>query len=126
MNAMTTERGTQAEDARKAAALNTEALRSAFRGPILTPGSAEYQETRKLYNAMIDKRPSVIARCLDVADVIAAIRFGKEQGLDIAVRGAGHNGGGLGSVDDGLMIDLSLMRGIRVDPDARTAQAQGG
>ncbi|MDA4112729.1 MAG: FAD-binding oxidoreductase [Thaumarchaeota archaeon] len=123
---MTTQKqGIQIDGAQKAT-LNTEPLRSDFRGPIVTPGSAEYDETRKLYNAMIDKRPSVIARCRDVADVIAAIRFGKEQGLDIAIRGAGHNGGGLGSVDNGLMIDLSLMRGVRVDPSARTAQVEGG
>ena len=75
---------------------------------------------------MIDKRPSVIVRCRDVADVIAAVRFGREEGLDVAIRGGGHNGGGLGSVDDGLMIDLSPMRGVKVDPVARTAQAEGG
>jgi FAD/FMN-containing dehydrogenase len=75
---------------------------------------------------MIDKKPAIIIRCKDVADVIAAVKFGKEQGLDIAIRGGGHNGGGLGSVDDGLMLDLSLMRGVRIDPESRTGTAQGG
>ena len=75
---------------------------------------------------MIDKRPAIIVRCNDVADVIAALKFGKDQGLDIAIRGAGHNGGGLGSVDGGLMLDLSLMRGVRIDPESRTGTAQGG
>lgn len=92
----------------------------------MTPESPEYHETRKLYNAMIDKKPSIIARCRDVADVIAAVKFGREQGLDIAIRGGGHNGGGLGSVDNGLMIDLSLMRGVRIDPKTRTAEVQAG
>jgi hypothetical protein len=71
---------------------------------------------------MIDKKPAVIARCRDVADVISAIKFEHENGLAVAVRGGGHNGGGLGSVDNGLMIDLSLMRGVRVESEARTAQ----
>jgi len=106
--------------------LNTQALQSALRGPVVTPESSEYDETRKLYNAMIDKRPAAIARCRDVADVIQAVKFGREQGLDIAVRGGGHNGGGLGSVDNGLMIDLSLMRGVRIDPVSRTGVAEGG
>jgi FAD/FMN-containing dehydrogenase len=97
-----------------------------LRGPVVTPESSEYDETRKLYNAMIDRRPAVIARCRDVADVIQAVKFGREQGLDIAVRGGGHNGGGLGSVDNGLMIDLSLMRGVRIDPVSRTGVAAGG
>ncbi|MGA8302216.1 MAG: FAD-binding oxidoreductase [Thermoplasmata archaeon] len=101
-------------------------LQSSLRGPVITPTSLEYEETRKLYNAMIDKRPAVIARCRDVADVISAVKFGHETGLEVAVRGAGHNGGGLASVDNGLMIDLSLMRGVRVDPTARTVQAAGG
>ena len=101
-------------------------LRAAFRGPIVTTTDREYDDVRKLYNAMIDKRPLVIARCRDAADVMAALRFGREQGLDIAVRGGGHNGGGLGSVDQGLVIDLSLMRNVRVDPKARIAEVAGG
>ena len=105
---------------------DVESLRSRLRGPVTARGSPDYDENRKLYNAMIDKKPAAIARCRDVADVITAVKFGHEQGLDVAVRSGGHNGGGLGSVDDGLMIDLSLMRGVRVDPDSRTAQVAGG
>ena len=101
-------------------------LRSRFRGPILTSSDPDYDETRKLYNAMINKRPAVIARCRDAGDVVAALQLGHELGLDIAIRGGGHNGGGLGSVDDGLMIDLSLMRGVRVDPKSRVADVMGG
>ena len=93
---------------------------------MIVRGGPEYDETRKLYNAMIDKKPAMIARCKDAADVISAIKFGHENSLAVAVRGGGHNGGGLGSVDDGLMIDLSLMRGVRVDPETRTAQVAGG
>ncbi len=66
-----------------------------LRGPVVTPEGSDYDETRKLYNAMINKRPAAIARCRDVADVIQAVKFGREQGLEIAVRGGGHNGGGL-------------------------------
>jgi len=112
--------------ARVPSGLNTQALRTALRGSIVTPENSEYDETRKLYNAMIDKKPAVIARCRDIADVIQAVKFGREQGLDIAIRGGGHNGGGLGSVDNGLMIDLSLMRGVRIDPVSRTGVASGG
>jgi FAD/FMN-containing dehydrogenase len=97
-----------------------------LRGAVVDEGHPEYDELRALYNAMIDKRPRVIARCLDVADVIDAIRFARENGLEIAVRGGGHNGAGLGSVDDGLVIDLSLMRGVLVDPERRLAHVLGG
>ncbi|HZW84759.1 MAG TPA: FAD-binding oxidoreductase [Nitrososphaerales archaeon] len=106
--------------------MNAQALRMALRGPVVTPESRDYDETRKLYNAMIDKKPAVIARCRDVADVIQAVAFGREQGLDIAVRGGGHNGGGLGSVDNGLMIDMSLMRGVRIDPSSRVGSIEAG
>lgn len=102
------------------------ALRGRFRGPIVLPDDEAYDRTRGLYNAMINKRPAIIARCADAADVISAVQFGREAGLDIAVRGGGHNGGGLGSVDDGLMIDLSLLRGVRIDPRQRTADVAGG
>jgi FAD/FMN-containing dehydrogenase len=87
---------------------------------------ADYDEVRKLYNAMIDKRPLLIARCADVADVIAAINFGRERKLAIAIRGGGHNGPGFGSVDDGLVIDLSMMRGVRVNPANRTVRVGAG
>jgi FAD/FMN-containing dehydrogenase len=90
------------------------------------PEDPGYEESRKVYNAMIDKRPAVIARCADAADVIAALAFGQEAGLEIAIRGGGHNGGGLGTVDDGLVIDLSAMKGVRVDPRTQTVQVAGG
>jgi len=75
---------------------------------------------------MIDKRPLIIARCADVADVIAAVNFGRDSKLSIAIRGGGHNGPGLGSVDNGLVIDLSLIKGVRVDPVKRTARVGAG
>ena len=101
-------------------------LRSVFRGELIQPGDAAYDSARKVYNAMIDKRPKLIARCVDVADVMAAVRFGRENELLTAVRGGGHNAGGLGVCDNGLVIDLSRMKGIRVDPAARTVQVEGG
>lgn len=75
---------------------------------------------------MFDKRPALIAQCADVADVVAAVNFGREQRLDTAIRGGGHNGAGLGSVDNGLVIDLSLLKAVEVDPQARTARVAGG
>ena len=103
-----------------------ETLSVGSRGRLLAPSDAEYEEARRLYNAMIDKRPRLIARCLDVADVIAAVNAGREAGLDIAIRGGGHNGPGLGSVDDGLVIDLTDLRGVIVDPEQRVAHVLGG
>ena len=81
-----------------------------LRGALIGRSHPEYDEARKLYNAMIDKRPLLIARCVDAADVIAAANFGRENKLPIAIRCGGHNGPGLGSVDDGLVIDLSTMK----------------
>ncbi|HEX6679098.1 MAG TPA: FAD-binding oxidoreductase [Gaiellaceae bacterium] len=95
-------------------------------GALIRRGDPNYDEARMLFNAMIDKRPVLIARCADLEDVAAAVNFGREQGLDIAIRGGGHNGPGLGSVDDGLVIDLSSLKSIRVDPDARTVTIGGG
>src|SRR5262249_19067225 len=90
------------------------------------PKDPGYDEARALYNGMIDKRPRLIARCADVADVIAAVNFGRDNNLLIAIRGGGHNGPGLGSCDDGLVIDLSTMKGGRVDPEARAARGGPG
>ena len=81
---------------------------------------------RKVYNGMIDRHPALIARCADVADVIAAVNFAREHDLLVAIRGGGHNGPGLGTCDDGLVIDLSRDEGVRVDPAARTARVEGG
>ena len=97
-----------------------------LRGAVIQPGDADYDAARALYNGMIDKRPRLIARCVDVADVIAAVNFGRDQGLLIAIRGGGHNGPGLGSCDDGLVIDLSLMKSVRVDPASRTVRVDAG
>jgi FAD/FMN-containing dehydrogenase len=101
-------------------------LRSHLRGELIGPGDPAYDGIRRVYNGMIDKRPALIARCVDVGDVIAAVGFGRERGLEVAVRGGGHSAAGLGAVDGGLVIDLSPMRGVRVDPDERTAQVAGG
>ncbi|MBR1201296.1 MULTISPECIES: FAD-binding oxidoreductase [unclassified Bradyrhizobium] len=101
-------------------------LRESLRGTVIERGEADYDEARALYNGMIDKRPLLIARCADVADVIAAVTFGRDNDLPIAIRGGGHNGPGLASVDDGLVIDLSAMKGVRVDPVTRQARVGAG
>lgn len=101
-------------------------LRANLRGTLIERSDAGYEDARKLYNGMIDKRPLLIALCVDVADVIAAVNFGRDNDLLIAIRGGGHNGPGLASVDDGLVIDLSTMKGVRVDPAARAARVGAG
>ncbi len=105
---------------------NVDAFAEKLHGGVTRTSDSDYDEVRALYNAMIDKRPALIARCADTDDVVAAVNFGREQGLDIAIRCGGHNGPGLGSVDDGLMIDLSGLKTITVDADARTATVGGG
>ena len=106
--------------------IRIEQLRASVRGPIVQPGDEAYESVRKVYNAMIDKRPEVIVRCVDVADVVAAVNFGRTNNMLTAIRGGGHNGGGLGTCNDGLVIDLSLMRGVRVDREARTVRVAAG
>ncbi len=101
-------------------------FKSSLRGALVEPQDETYDEVRALYNAMIDKRPRAIARCADVADVIKAVNFGRDNKLLIAIRGGGHNGPGLGSCNDGLMIDLSQMKGVRVDPANRTVRVGPG
>jgi hypothetical protein len=103
-----------------------EMLGAGFRGRMIGTEDSDYDTARKLYNAMIDKKPRLIAQCVDAADVIAAVNVARETGLDVAVRCGAHNGPGLGSVDDGLVIDLSALRGVIVDPDARIAHVLGG
>src|SRR5580693_2726165 len=98
-------------------------FRSRLHGGLIEPGDRSYDAARKVYNAMIDRRPRLIARCVDVADVITSVNFGREQGLLVAIRGGGHNAGGLGVCDDGLVIDLSPTRFVRVDPKKRTVLA---
>jgi FAD/FMN-containing dehydrogenase len=103
-----------------------EELKTSLRGPLIQPGDDGYDTARAVYNAMIDRRPAAIARCSDVADVMTAVRYAREQGLTATVRGGGHNAGGLGVWDDALVIDLSSMRGITVDPAAKTVRVDGG
>jgi FAD/FMN-containing dehydrogenase len=107
-------------------AVSLEVFRGRFRGEIIQPNDPAYDTARHVYNAMIDKRPQFIARCADVADVIAAVEFGRENHLLVAIRGGGHNGGGLGTCDGGLVIDLSTMKGIHVYPETRTVRVSGG
>jgi FAD binding domain/Berberine and berberine like len=103
-----------------------QALLGAIRGTVIQPDDADYDEARSLYNGMIDKHPRLIVRCADVADVITAVNFARDQGLLLAIRGGGHNGPGLGSCDDGLVVDLSAMRSVRVDPAAGTVRVDAG
>ncbi len=101
-------------------------LADAFKGQLIGPDDAGYDEARALFNAMFDKRPALIARCSSPDDVVAAIAFARAHDLPLAIRAGGHNGGGLGSVDDGVVIDLSLMKEISVDPKTQTVRVGGG
>jgi FAD/FMN-containing dehydrogenase len=101
-------------------------LRETFSGEILAPGEPGYDAARRIHNALIDKHPALIARCVHTADVVDAVHFGREEGLEISVRGGGHNVAGKAVTEGGLMIDLSVMKGIHVDPERRAARAQGG
>ena len=101
-------------------------LRGRMRGPVLSAADPGYDDARSMWNAMIDRRPAVIVRCLGVADVVAGVRAAREHGLPLTVKGGGHNIAGLAVCDDGLMLDMSLMRGVWVDPAARLARAQAG
>lgn len=107
-------------------AATVEQLQSRVRGGLILPRESGYDEARAVYNGMIDRRPAAIIRCVDVADVIAAVELARDEGLDLSVRGGGHSVPGFGTNDDGVVCDLSGMRGVRVDPDARTARAEGG
>ncbi len=114
---------------RDATQVNAAALTSfgeSFEGEIVLPGSADYDAARVVWNGMIDRRPALVARCAGVDDVIRAIRFAREQDLVIAVRSGGHSVGGFSTCDDGILIDLSQMRGVQVDPERRTARVKGG
>ncbi len=97
-----------------------------LRGELIEPGDARYEEERKVYNAMISRRPRLIAKCVDVADVMTAIHFGRRHGLQVSIRGGGHNAGGLGVCDDGLVIDLSRIKYVHVDVAASTVRVGGG
>jgi FAD/FMN-containing dehydrogenase len=101
-------------------------LRTRLRGPLLLPGDAGYEDSRTVWNAMIDRKPALIVRCLGVADVVTAVGFAHEHGIRLCIKGGGHNIAGLAVSEGGLMLDLSLMRGVWVDPKNRKAHAQAG
>ena len=103
-----------------------EEFKANLRGQLIQPGDEGYDEACKIYNAMIERRPGLIARCADVADVMAAVNIARENDLLVAIRGGGHNGPGLGTCDDGLVIDMSAIKYTRVDPQASTVQVGGG
>jgi FAD/FMN-containing dehydrogenase len=107
-------------------ATDLERLRDSMRGPVIGPGDDGYDVARAIWNGAIDRRPACVARCTGVADVVAAVRFARERDLLVAVRSGGHGVAGHALCDDGLVIDLSPMKGIRVDPAARTARAEAG
>jgi FAD/FMN-containing dehydrogenase len=101
-------------------------FKARLRGELLQADDASYEAARQVYNGMIDRHPRLVARCANVADVMTAVHFARDHDMLVAVRGGGHNGGGLGTCDDGLVIDLSRLKGIRVDPVARTVRVEGG
>jgi hypothetical protein len=101
-------------------------FKSKLRGELIEPGDAGYDKAREVYNAMIDRKPRLIAKCADVADVITAVHFGRQHDLRVSIRGGGHNAGGLGVCDDGLVIDLSPIKYVHVDPAASTVRVGGG
>src|SRR5438067_542780 len=101
-------------------------FRSQFRGDLIGPEDQRYADARKVYNGMIDRKPALIAQCADVADVMAAVRFARENAVRVSIRGGGHNAGGLGICDDGLVIDLCKIQYVHVDPASRTVRVGGG
>ena len=101
-------------------------LRSQVRGEIIMPGDADYEDSRKVHNGMIDRRPAAVVRASNAGDVMAAVRYARDRGLAVAIRGGGHSGPGFGTCDGGIVIDLSRLRSVRVDPVAKTARAEGG
>src|SRR5260221_4500732 len=101
-------------------------LKRSLRGRLIQPGDADYDEARKVYNGMIHKKPRLLARCADVADVIRSVNFARDNDLLVSIRGGGHNAGGLGICADGFVIDLASIKYTRVDPAARTVTAGGG
>src|SRR5258705_6373247 len=105
---------------------SSEALRVQLAGSVLLPSDAAYEAARQVHNGLIDRRPAMVARCHGTPDVQAAVRFGREGSLELAVRGGGHNVAGNAVCDRGLLIDLSALRGVHVDPRTRRARAQGG
>src|SRR5438093_12107762 len=107
-------------------ATSIEQLRQQAHGQVVTSTDEGYDEARAVYNAMIDRRPRAVVRCVDSGDIVATVNFARNNGLALAVRGGGHSVPGFGTVDDGVVPDLSPMQDVTVDPSARTARAQGG
>ena len=105
---------------------DVQSFKAGLRGMLITPHDESFDSARKVWNGMIDKRPSFIVRCAGVADVMSAINFANANSLPIAIRGGGHNITGNAVCDAGLVVDISLMKGIRVDPIRRTVRAEGG
>jgi FAD/FMN-containing dehydrogenase len=103
-----------------------ETLKNCFRGEIRLPEDKRYDQTRQIWNAMFDRKPAIIARCIGTTDVINAVNFARDNDLLVAVRGGGHNSAGKAACDDGLMIDLSPMRRVLVNPKQQTARVDGG
>ena len=101
-------------------------FKTTLRGQLLLPGAASYDKARKIHNAMIDRHPAMIVRCAGVADVVAAVRFAVSQLIPVSVHGTGHNVTGISLCDDGIVIDLSVLKGIHVSPEARTARVEPG
>ena len=107
-------------------AKTTSELRDLVRGDVIAPDDAEFEEARKVHNGMIDKRPAVVVRVANAGDAMTTVNYARDNGLDLSVRGGGHSGPGFGTNDGGVVLDFSRMRGVRVDPDAQTARAEGG
>jgi len=101
-------------------------LRAAFSGALLEPGEGAYEEARRVHNGLVDRRPALIARCQNTADIVDALQFARQAGLEVGVRGGGHNVAGRAVVDGAVMIDLAPMKGIHVDAAAMRVRAQGG
>jgi len=101
-------------------------LRGRFHGSVITPADGGYDQARRVFNWMIDRRPAAVARCRGVVDVVTALRFGRENDLPIAIRGGGHSVAGHGTCDHGIVIDMSAMRSIHVDPTRRIVRADAG
>ncbi|MEO7422159.1 MAG: FAD-binding oxidoreductase, partial [Ornithinibacter sp.] len=114
------------ESSTGAAGASYRELAALTRGPVILPEDDNYDEARAVYNAMIDRHPAAVLQCRDVADVMAGVRFARDHGLELAVRGGGHNAAGLGVWDDALVLDLAAMRSTTVDPAAGTVRVDGG
>ena len=104
----------------------TTALASGLRGRLIRPTDTDYDTARAVYNGMIDKRPALIARCANIADVVRCVNFARDENMLLAIRGGGHNGPGLGTCEGGLVIDLQMMKSVRVDPAQKTVRVEPG